>query len=398
MPGFARISFGSADPVHEGVAIVNALQRHAACRISGRALRGLALAALLGLVAGCSASEKEVMQTASSNPEVLMNGGLQAPLKKRDNESIIERGDSLEIIVRRGAGEEKYGVTVLSSGVVTVSFQDIKVEGLTEVQAEEYIRQELSKVIKNPRVQVRLAAKRPVKPKSFYIFGEVKAAGKYLLERDATLLHALGQASGYTDVAALDKVVVISRPQYEGQTPALRVANVQAFLEKGDLRADIPLEDNDVIFIPRDKVGDWNHYYQKAVLPVLNSLLLSTSAVLIGKSLQVLMATPDPAPTQTTVPVCWVASVLYGERAWQTTLLRWYIVGPLSDHAAGRWFADLYRRYGQQVARTLERHPRLQSLVKPLFDRLLVRAIAAVPDRRHGWPPAAAPTPPQGSR
>lgn len=362
-------------------------------------MKGLVLAMAVSLLAGCAETHGDTIQAAAKNPDVMMAATVsQKPLKKLDTDLIIERGDTLEIIVRRGAGEEKYAVTVLSSGVVTVSFQDIQVEGLTEVEAEAQITKELSKVIKNPRVQVRLAQKRPQKPKSFYIFGEVKAAGKFQLERDASLLHALGQAGGYSDVAALDKVIVISRPQSAGENPLVRVANVQAFLEKGDLRGDIPLDDNDVIFIPRDKVGDWNHYYQKAVLPVLNSLLLSTSAVLIGKSLQVLMATPDPTSTPTSVPVCWVASVLYGEHAWQTKVLRWYIVGPLSEHAAGRWFADLYRRYGQRVARLLERHPSLQHVVKPFFDRLLSHAIAAVPDPRNGRPPAVLTAVPEGRR
>lgn len=365
-----------------------------------RHMRALTVGIVLSLVAGCAESNQEAVRTLSP-PDVLASGGIPKAPAKPNTELIIERGDTLEIIVRRGAGEEKYGVTVLSSGVVTVSFQDIKVDGLTEVEAEEQIRRELSKVIKNPRVQVRLAAKRPVKPKSFYIFGEVKAPGKFQLDRDSSLLHALGQAGGYSDVAALNKVVVISRPQTAAEAPVIRVANVQAFLEKGDIRADILLEDNDVIFIPRDRIGDWNHYYSKAVLPVLNTLMIGTSALLVGKSLQVLFASPEPsAPssTSTSVPVCWVASVLYGDHAWQTTLLRWYIVGPLSDHPVGRWFADLYRRYGQRVARLLEQHPPLQRFVKPVFDRLLDRAIAAVPDRRHGWPPAAAPAKAQESR
>jgi polysaccharide export outer membrane protein len=303
---------------------------------------------------------------------------LPKPGQKRDPDTIIERGDILEIIVRRGAGEEKYTSTVLTSGVITVSFQDINVQGLTEIEAEERVRQELSAVIKNPRVQVRLAQKRPVKAKSFYIFGEVKSAGKQSFERQVTLLTALGQAGGYTDIADLEKVVVISKG---AENPVIRVANVQSFLTKGDLSADIPIDDNDVIFIPRSGIGDWNHYYTKAVLPVLNTLLISTSATFIGKLLQVQFATPDPAPSQATVPVCWIARVLYGDDAWQTHLLRWYIRGPFSEHWYGRVFATLYARYGERVAQILKRHPSLQSLVKPLFDRLLRQAVAAAGQR-----------------
>src|SRR5581483_3326159 len=50
-----------------------------------RGLAGLAIGLILSLVAGCAESEKDLMQTASSTPEVMMNGGLQAPIKKRDS-------------------------------------------------------------------------------------------------------------------------------------------------------------------------------------------------------------------------------------------------------------------------------------------------------------------------
>ncbi len=299
---------------------------------------------------------------------------LPKPVQKRDPDTIIERGDTLEIIVRRGAGEEKYAVTVLTSGVIAVSFQDIMVQGLTEIEAEERVTKELSAVIKNPRVQVRIAQKRPQKPKNFYIFGEVKSAGRHPLERNATLLAALGQAGGYTDVADLEKVVVISRGQ---ENPVIRVANVQSFLTKGDLGADIPVDDNDIVFVPRSGIGDWSHYYNKAVLPVLNTLLITTSTTFIGKLLQVQFATPEPSTSQATVPVCWIARVLYGNHAWQTHLLRWYIVGPFSEHWYGRVFADLYSRYGQRVAQILKKHPSLQPLVRPVFDWLLEQALAA---------------------
>jgi len=337
----------------------------------------LFLALMLGLSVACAGSSSTTPPSQDRVGAAPGAFGSKPPLAaRRDPETIIEAGDTLEIIVRRGAGEEKYVATVLTSGVITVSFQDINVQGLTEVEAEARVTQELSAVIKNPRVQVRLAQKRPQRPKNFYIFGEVKAAGKYVLDRNATLLHALGQSGGYTDVADLDRVVVISRSKEDPENPVIRVANVQNFLTKGDLRADLPVEDNDVIFVPRSGVGDWNHYYLKAVLPALNTLLLATNAVFIGKTLQTLFITPDPQPAAATVPVsCWIARALYGEQAWQVQVLRWYIWGPLSEHWYGRLFAGAYERFGEQTAELLKRHPSLKRVVRPLFDRLLEQAI-----------------------
>ncbi|MGH7274025.1 MAG: hypothetical protein ACREIQ_06205, partial [Nitrospiria bacterium] len=43
----------------------------------------------------------------------------------------IGPGDALEVIVRRGAGEERYAPTVKEDGTVPVSFVDVSVKGLT---------------------------------------------------------------------------------------------------------------------------------------------------------------------------------------------------------------------------------------------------------------------------
>ena len=84
------------------------------------AFAGLGLAALsllLGLSAGCanpspSPSEKGIAESLGAA------GTLPPVAAKQDPDTIIEPGDTLEIIVRRGAGEEKYAATVLTSGVI----------------------------------------------------------------------------------------------------------------------------------------------------------------------------------------------------------------------------------------------------------------------------------------
>jgi polysaccharide export outer membrane protein len=290
-----------------------------------------------------------------------------------DPEDLIQPGDVLEVVVRRGAGEEKYAATVRANGLISVAFTDIDVKGLTEAEAEERINKKLSVVIRNPSVQVRLVQKGITRPKNFFIVGEVKSAGKYPLGRRTTLLQAISQANGYTDIASLEKVVIISR---RGEASLIRVANLHQALQSGDMTADLTLEDSDVVFVPRSRMGDWFTYYNKTLLPILNSANIGAGVAFIGKSLQVLFATPEPAPN--IAITCWVASVLYGEHAWQTQLLRWYITGPFSEHWHGRLFTDLYRRYGRQAAEILRQHPSLQSIVKPLFDHLLQRAIETV--------------------
>lgn len=353
-------------------------------------LRSLLLIIPLGAWAGCSYVEiSPAVPPNNTEPVYELTGpppgtgerpgAMGKPLV--DPEDLIESGDTLGVVVRRGAGEEKYDATVRANGNISVSFMEINVKGLSEAEAEARLAEKLSAVIREPRVQVRLLQKGITRPKNFYALGEVKTPGKFPLGRRLTLLQALSTAGGHSDVADLTKVVVISK---RGEAPLIRVANLQMTLVSGDTRADLQLEDNDVMFVPRSAIGDWSVYYQKALLPVMNTIFTTLNAVFIGKTLQVLLATPDPGGAQATIPVCWVASTLYGEHAWQTHLLRWYILGPFSEHWHGRLFANLYSRYGQWVAQVLQRHPSLQGIVRPLFDRLLRQAVSAAGQERHG--------------
>ncbi len=346
----------------------------------------VALAWIAGGMAGCSTWSGVIQPDVPKDvpsvyvlpvDEKLPQGAvetMEAP--EPEPQETIEAGDLLDIVVRRGAGEEKYQTAVRANGNVTVSFQEINVKDLTEFQAEEKINRELSAVIRHPNTQVRIAQKSSLRTKNFYVIGEVKAPGKYSLARRTTLLQVIALVQGYSDVALTEKVVVISKQP--GRKPLIRIVNMKAALVTGDQAPDIPISDNDIIFVPRSSAGDFNNYYNKVALPVITQVINALNGVFIGKALDSAFRVPvDQQTTQTAVPVCWVAGVLYGDHAWQTHLLRWYIVGPLSQHWAGRAFADLYRAYGRQAARVLERHPGLQALVRPLFDRLLKEAILA---------------------
>ena len=80
-----------------------------------------------------------------------------APLPKGDvyadetvlsPDAVIETGDTLEVVIRRGAGEDKLAGLVRETGVATLSFVDVEVRGLTVAQAEERIRQKVGPFIR----------------------------------------------------------------------------------------------------------------------------------------------------------------------------------------------------------------------------------------------------------
>jgi len=72
----------------------------------------------------------------------------------------IEPGDSLEVVVRRGAGEERSLVTVRDNGRVYVGSLDIDVKNLTLPEAEARITEQAATIIRNPRVEVSIKQKK----------------------------------------------------------------------------------------------------------------------------------------------------------------------------------------------------------------------------------------------
>ncbi|MGH7256620.1 MAG: polysaccharide biosynthesis/export family protein, partial [Nitrospirales bacterium] len=114
----------------------------------------------------------------------------------------IEPGDTLEIVVRRGAGEEVYTSVVAQDGRVRAGFLDVLVTGLTAPQAEQEIQEKLAPYMRDPRVQIQLK-KKLLKVKRVFVFGDVKEPGMYPLARNMTVLQAVASAKNYNETALL---------------------------------------------------------------------------------------------------------------------------------------------------------------------------------------------------
>lgn len=68
---------------------------------------------------------------------------------------------------------------------------------------------------------------------------------------------------------------------------------------------------------------------------------------------------------------CFVASVVYGESAWQTMTLRAWRDRVLVRCWLGRVLIRLYNRFSPAWARRLQAHPREAAVVRTLLDRVV---------------------------
>src|SRR5256712_5815850 len=94
-------------------------------------------------------------------------------IEEADQVFRIEPGDSLEVVVRRGAGEERSLVTGRDNGRGYVGSLDIDVRKLTVPEAETRITAQAATIIRNPRGEGSIKPKKGLlrKPRGLLLGG-----------------------------------------------------------------------------------------------------------------------------------------------------------------------------------------------------------------------------------
>jgi hypothetical protein len=74
---------------------------------------------------------------------------------------------------------------------------------------------------------------------------------------------------------------------------------------------------------------------------------------------------------------CWIADALYGAADPRTQLLRAWLTVVYEERRPGWMFVALYRTFGRRTAALIVRGILPRRLFQPLFDALVVKALAA---------------------
>ncbi len=152
------------------------------------------------------------------------------------------------------------------------SIQITKRDGRTQVVNlfDLFLRGDLSKDIVLEDGDTVFIPRRVEVEERIFIFGEVKKPGVYPLKRGTTLVQALGLAGGYKDTAVLKDIRVIRGGL---EDPDLIEADVEAVIKRGEFDKDVVLKDNDIVYVPRDRISNWNAFLAK-IRPTLEFIIL----------------------------------------------------------------------------------------------------------------------------
>ena len=227
------------------------------------------------LLAGCRNPGQSTLPPSAIPPTAhglppLPKGDVYADETVPTAETPIETGDTLDVVIRRGAGEEKYSSVVRENGSVSVGFMEVVVRGNTVMEAERRVEEAAKPFMREPRVQIALK-KKLLKIKRVFVFGDVKKPGMVPMARNMTVLQALAAADNYHETALLEEIRVVRGGDFT--TPHILTADLARAFTYGDLSRNLPLEENDVIFVPREQLGDAREAALK-IMPILQVAIM----------------------------------------------------------------------------------------------------------------------------
>lgn len=97
-----------------------------------------------------------------------------------------------------------------------------------------------------------------------YVLGAVANQGVYQLRNARDLLTALALAGNFTSEAKEEQTLIVRGYDAPGAKPLVMMADLDALLNKADVSQNIPLQDGDLIYVPRMLIGDINRWIENA--------------------------------------------------------------------------------------------------------------------------------------
>jgi len=134
------------------------------------------------------------------------------------------------------------GILVDSQGYISLPLiHRVRVAGLTQTEAANYLEQEYAKYLKDPSLNLEVINKRA------YILGEVKKPGPVPIDREqTTIFEAIAVGGGLTDNAQRDNILLLSHTK-DGELELRRIdlSNYNTLAS-----SDITVKPDDVIYVP----------------------------------------------------------------------------------------------------------------------------------------------------
>ncbi len=178
----------------------------------------------------------------------------------------IQVDDTLDISFW-GDSELDQSVSVRPDGMISLPYvDDVRAAGLTPAELDAELTRRYAAELRSPQLTVIVSG---AGGQQIYIGGEVGGHGSLHLTQNMTLAQAIQEAGGFSTSSRLKQVLLI-RTMPGGERIA-RSVDMRPVFSGADPSADVPLQGNDMIYVPRTKIANvnlWVEQYINSILPV----------------------------------------------------------------------------------------------------------------------------------
>ena len=186
---------------------------------------------------------------------VTVPAGERPLIGEEPSEYYIAAGDTIEVFVWREPDLTR-DVAIRPDGKLSYPLiGTIKAAGFTIEQLQNEIKERLSEYIRYPEVTVSV---KEFAGNKIVILGAINYPGIYTYSGTMTVLEAIAMAGDFSDEGKRESVIVVSDNLTEH--PKVRRVNVFRVMRKGTSKRDILLKPNDLVYIPRRFISDFNRF------------------------------------------------------------------------------------------------------------------------------------------
>ncbi|MGE5307569.1 MAG: polysaccharide biosynthesis/export family protein [Deltaproteobacteria bacterium] len=138
---------------------------------------------------------------------------------------------------------------------------DVEAEGQTLTQLKKALTERLGEYVKAPVISVsikKLGGSRVI------MLGQVVTPGVYSVAGGKSIMEAIGMAGGFTRDAVPSSTVVIRGGFQNAKAMKLNLSKVFT----GDLKENVSLQSQDIVFVPRKFISDLNYFLNQVLEPL----------------------------------------------------------------------------------------------------------------------------------
>jgi polysaccharide biosynthesis/export protein len=173
------------------------------------------------------------------------------PRRPAVDEYVIGYGDKMDVSFLYNETLDQRDIKVRPDGKISLPYVgEVKASGVRVSDLDSILAAKYSEIIVKPSVTVII---RDFASQVVYVLGEVSNGGGYPYNRGLTLLGLLAQGRGPTDKGRQNGVLVIRRIAPD-HIVGIQI-DFKELVEGKRFDLDIPLEPNDIVYVPKSKIA-----------------------------------------------------------------------------------------------------------------------------------------------